>query len=285
MRRKKQQRPMGKIIGLSGALATCVIGLVVAILMLPSNTPDQFGCFEAVDAPSTHVFVDASEPRWNEEQQRALWRYFNQLFDSLAFNEQLKVYTSEGDTVASIMQPRFHVCGSATSPEHLDAINAPSGNAGYLKKQKQRLYEQVFKPELDKLLALKPDSARKQQYQSPVLETIKALSRQLQPGDRLSVVSDLIQHTESFSFCRVRNDMPPFVTFEKRSIYQRRLKPQPLDGISVDVLMLQRFGYGRDEYAHCREDELQQFYEDFFTANGADALQVIRIRAGYVEAS
>ncbi len=287
MRRRTRQKLI-KLATAAGVLATCGAGFGYAALQaLGRPTADAFGCFADLEQPQTLVLVDASEPRWNDEQARSLRRYFDQLYQDLEFNERLSIYTSEGDQVASVARPRFHVCGQASRPEQLEAVNAQGAQAGYLRKQRQRLYERVLAPELEAILAMIPDPSRAQFYQSPVMELIADLSRNrdLKAGSRLIVISDLLQNSDSARFCRAKGDMPRFSVFEDRPVYQR-LKPEPLDGVRVEMLMLQRFGYGQDDLRYCKnEDELRSFWRDYLTANGISEQDVrfIRIRHGLIE--
>lgn len=287
MRKRKQKHKLDpKIIGASCALVLCVIIAGFAMFsVMGVKTPDKLGCYKnAPNKPNTYVFMDASTPRWSKNQQASLYNYFNRLWAELGFQERLLVYTSEGDRVTTgAPVPSFHLCGPARSNDEIKEVHGQEGSAEFLQAQKQRLYKRVVKPELDALLTLTPDDKRKQLYQSPVLEMIQALSRELKPGDRLVIASDLIQHTESAKFCRVKNELPNFAAFAKRSVYQRRLKPSSMEGVSVDVLMLQRIGYETGEFQYCTEDELQAFFEDYFIANGALDPEFIRVRIGYAE--
>ncbi len=269
----------------AGLLAACTGGLgYVGFQSYGKPVADAYGCFDAVPQPRTVAFIDASEPRFNEEQARSLRTYFDQVYETLGFNERLSIVTSEGDQVSSVTAPRFHVCGQATSPAQLEAIGAAGAQTGYLKKQKERLYEKLVAPELTALLSIDPGEKRRQLYQSPVMEMIGDISRRpdLKPGGRIILVSDLIQNSDSAQFCRTQNDMPRFSVFKQRPVYAR-LKPKSLEGVEVEVLMIQRLGYGRNGLKYCAsEDELIAFWRDFFADNGA-AARFIRIRHGHVE--
>lgn len=280
MRRRRRKNNTLTLAAYSGVLVLCmgVVGYA-AFSVYGKATADRYGCFADVPQAHTLVLVDASEPRFDAEQARSLRRYFAAIYDKLGFNEELSVYTSEGDQIASVLKPRFHVCGQASSPEQLEGINAEAGSAGYLKKQRQRLYEKVFAPEVEALLSEKPDEARRQTHQSPILELIADLSRspELKAGSRLILVSDLIQNSDSAHFCVVKGDMPRFAEFAKRTVYQSRLRPRPLEGTEVEVLMLQRPAYG----PYCRdEEELRSFWRDYLVANGAEKPRFVRIRHG-----
>jgi len=283
MRRRSRKNNTLKTVGLSGALALGVSGL--GYLMFQSMgkaTPDEFGCFDGVGNTRTVVLMDVSEPKFNDEQQRSLGSYFSQLYNQLGFNEKLSVVTTAEDQVGSVPKPRFHVCGQASHPSELEAIGAEAASTGFLARQKERLFEKRFAPAMAEIIS--PDSSSKQRYQSPILEMIQGV-RRFQPlgaGDRLVIVSDLIQNSDSVQFCRTQNDMPPFSVFKNKPIYSR-LKPLPLDGIEVEVLMIQRPGYGASDLSYCySEEELSRFWKNYLIANGVENPSFVRIRHGLV---
>ncbi len=284
MRRRSRNNPL-VLTAYAGILILCVGGLGYAAMQsYGKQVADEYGCFADAQQPQSFVMFDASEPRFNDEQARSLRTYFDRLYENLSFNERLSFITSEADQVASVSAPRFYVCGQAKSPKQLEEIGAASSQAGYLKKQKQRLYDHVVAPEYDALLSENPDDERRQYYQSPIMEMIADISRlrELERGSRLIIVSDLIQNSDSVRFCRVRGDMPEFKTFKKRPAYSL-LKPKSLENIEVEILLVQRMGYGQEGYDYCSgEKELMAFWGDFFTDNGA-SVHFIRIRHGNIE--
>ena len=270
----------------AGAIAVCAAGLGwAAFESYGKAVPNAFNCYEETDQRHSFALVDSSQPRWNQEHGESLRRYFDTLFAGLGFNEKLSVYTTEPDEVGSVISPRFHVCGGANAPDNLEAVGAASASAGYLQKQKQRIYEDVYAPSIETLLELEPDQDRLQVQQSPVLEMIQSLSRlpELQPGSRLIIVSDLLQNSDSTGpFCSVKNRMPPFSIFKHQKGYAR-VRPDSLEGVEVVVLMLQRPGYGREPLQFCKdEEELIKFWRDYFTDNGVSQPSFIRIRHGFV---
>ncbi len=269
----------------AGFTVLAVGGLGIAIYLGSGKPmPDQYGCYESIEQSNHFVLFDASEPRLNEQQARSARNHFDELFANLGFNQKLSVITTEGDQISSPPKARFHVCGSARSPEELEENDAASATAGYLKKQKQRLYDEVYAPQIKALLSPTPDESRRQTSQSPILEMIQGIS-QMQgfvPGSRLTVLSDLLQNSESAQFCTKRNNMPPFRIFRKQEIYKQRLAPHSFEGVDVAILLLQRSGYGRGVYKYCKnEEELTRFWRDYFIGNGAASPKFIRIRNGY----
>ena len=282
-RRLKKQLPA--MLGLGSVLMAAMGGMgYMGFKAASQATADALGCY--VDKPQrqTFIFVDASGPRFNDEQRRSLQSYFDQLYAGLGFNERLSVYTNEADQVASVARPRFTLCGPARSAADLEAINAPSANAGYLRKERERLYTKVLAPELRVLLAEDVPESRTQHYQSPILEMIADLSRDpaMRPGSRLIVISDLLQNSDTAQFCRVKGDMPRFAVFARRQDFER-VKPESLNGVEVEVLMIQRYGYGRAGMEYCRdEEELRDFWRDYFIGAGVREPSFIRIRHGII---
>ena len=192
--------------------------------------------------------------------------------------------TTEGDQISSTPKARFHVCGTAKTPDDLDEIGAQSASAGFLRKQKQRLYENVYAPQVDAMLSPTPDESRKQVSQSPMLEMVKNIShmKDFVLGSQLILLSDLLQNSDTAQFCIKQNQMPPFRIFRKQESYQQRLVPRSLEGIDVTVLLLQRYGYGQRFLKYCKnEEELTTFWRDYFTGNGAVNPVFIRIREGH----
>ncbi len=281
-RRTRKQLP--GLIAKGAIFTACFLGMgYMSWQSMGQVVADQYGCFPDAGAPQTIVMVDASNPRWDETQQRALYAYFNQLYEQLKFNEKLLVYTTEGDQLASVPAPRFHVCGQAKSSNELISVGGASAQDGYLRKQKQRLYEKQIRPELDTLLSLSPDEARQQNLESPIFEFIRSVTRTTKPqeGDRLVVISDAIQNSETLKFCRIKNDMPAFRMIKARREYQERLKPEPLTGVSVEFLMLLREGYGQQGLDYCySEEELRGVWRDYFIDNDVENPSFIRIRHG-----
>jgi hypothetical protein len=287
MRRRRSRRSNRLVPVYAGVLGLCLAGVGAAVWQVQGKkAPDRYGCFEGVGQDQTLVLVDASEPHFDAEQARSLTRYLRQLYDRLGFNERLSFFTSEGDQMASVARARFHVCGQASSPEQLEAVNAEGGSEGYLAKQRERLYERRLAPELEALFSATPDLSRRQLRKSPIMELVADLARSpaMKPGSRLVIVSDMIQNSDSAQFCRVKNDMPPFSLFSQRSAYQR-LKPRSLEGVQVEVLMLQREDYGKEWLRYCySEEELRAFWRDYLVANGVRDPHFTRIRYAKGEA-
>ena len=285
MRRRSRQNNLPKVIALSSAIALGTAGLgYITLQSMGKPTQDHFGCYEGFEQAQTVVLFDVSEPKFNDEQARSIQRYFKQLYNNdLQFNERLSIVTTAEDQVGSIPKPSFQICGQSTNVQELEAIGAEVASQGYLAKQKERLYEKILAPALHEIVS--PDTKSRQRYQSPVLEMVAGIRRfhPLNPGDRLVIVSDLIQHSNALQFCKSQNHMPPFSTFKNKSVYSR-LRPASLEDIDINVLMIERFSYGVGDLSFCYNfGEIRQFWFDYFVANGAESPEIIQIRHGMIE--
>lgn len=284
MRRRRKNQDLPKIVILSAVLVLCTGALGYTVFTTAGQPiADRYGCFDDLEQRHTVVLFDASEPRLNTEQHRSVRHYLDELYVNLGFNERLSFITTEGDQISSMPKARFHVCGAARNTEELENAGAQGASTGYLKKQKQRLYDTVYAPQIDAMLSPTPDETRKQVSQSPMLEMIKNISmmRDFAPGSRLIVLSDLLQNSDTAQFCIKRGDMPSFGVLRTREYWQR-LTPRSLEGIEVTVLLLQRYGYGQGVFRYCKnEEELTTFWRDYFIGNGATNPVFIRIRDGH----
>lgn len=273
---KRQQKEQLRIALFSLILAVSTAGLGYAAHQLMGQpVADELGCFLEAEGPRTSVVVDVSEPRFSVIQARSLRHYFDQLYDRLRFSEHLQVFTTEGDRVAAVVDASFEICGQTTDPRQLESIGLSAVQSGYLKREKDRLHEKLLTPELDSLLTLTPDASRQQLVGSPILEMIAASLRasNLTHGDRFVLISDLINNSSVGRFCSAKNDMPRYENFKKRREY-RRIQPPAINGVEVEILMLVRPGYEQ----HCQsEDELSQFWEEYFYDHGASHVQLIRL--------
>lgn len=283
--KRKTRKQLPKLIALGITLTVCVAGMgYMMVQAMGQKVVDELGCYDGVYQKVTAVVVDLSEPRFDNVQSRSLQTYFKQTYDGLAFNERLSVFTTAGNEISSVVTPSFSVCGQAKNSQELEEVGAPAAQSGYLKRQKEKLFNKIVKPKLDKLLTLNPNESQKQLYESPILEMIKSVVRdaKLESGDRLIVISDMIQNSESARFCRKKGDMPSFSTFKKRSVYQGRLKPRSIDNVEVEVLMLLRKSYGQSGLDYCSsEDEIRDFWIGYFKENFGTIANFIRIRQGF----
>ncbi|GAB4182368.1 MAG: hypothetical protein Tsb002_03560 [Wenzhouxiangellaceae bacterium] len=281
-RRNASSRP--KLLAYAIGIALSVGGLGYAALSaFGKPLPDALGCYSAALQAQRIVFIDASEPRWNSQQAQAMHSYMDQLWRDLAFNERLSVYTTESEVNHSIIRPRFEVCGQATDPLELEAIGAQSATPGYLHKQKQRLYAQKLLPQMAAILSTAPSEERRQRRESPLFEVLQDISKTLRQGARITVFSDQIQNSEAAQFCQVANDLPTFANFTKRPEYQL-VKPRDFRNASIELLLIQRDGYGQQQLEHCSgEAELVRFWRDYYQGNGAAEVFVTRIRRGFTE--
>lgn len=271
-RRTRQLLPKMIIAGFASVACLGGIGYL-GYSTMGQKVADAYGCFSESYSQQQVAIIDASQPRWNRTQQRSLSTYYAKAFDNLRVNEKLSVYTTDDDQLASVVSADFHVCGQARTASEFEELSGSPAESGYLARQKERLFENHFGPRIEQVL-----DEGVQSHESPILEMLKSTLRdaRLEPGDKLVLQSDLIQNSrDSARFCTTQNHMPLFKIFSERSIYRERLVPPSMNGVDVEILMLQREGYAQ----YCRdEEEIKSFWRDYFIANGAGSVEFIRIR-------
>lgn len=286
----RRKNNSGRLLKLLGGVAFCAIALTGAgyIALQDANTvkADEYDCYTQTAAQnSTVVFVDSSDPGFDNVQSRDLVRAFTNLYHrDLGFNERFSVITTQESRIGTIPDPVIELCGSANSSMELENIGAAGATAAFLKRQSEMTFEKQVEPQLAEIFAVNPTSANRQSRESPILEQIQSLSRLPAFSDgvaqkQLIVVSDMLQNTTDLQFCSTQGHLPSFSKFKESPEFDR-VRPASLRGTDVTIYMLVRGILGEPPYSFCTELELTQWWKDFLTDAGAQSVEVIRIRQG-----
>lgn len=278
MMNRKMRKQLPAMIAMGVALVLGVVGTgYLGMQAMNQKTADEYGCYSGLPSAQTMYLTDVSEPRWSKAQQRSIATYIERDYSGLRPNERFAFYSTAVNTMASVVVPEFHVCGQARNSSEHKAMTGDEVQDGYLARQREKQYEEYLAPRLSYLL-----NNAQQLHESPILELIRAASRDanLRMGDKLRIVSDMIQNSELARFCRVQNDLPRFTTFAKQPRYIEHLHPSSMDGVEVEILMLERPYYGTKGMEYCTELEIKNFWRDYFKANGARSVNFIRLRMG-----
>lgn len=213
-----------KIIAYSIGIVLCTGALLYAVIQsVGKAVPDKIGCYkEATTNQHVHALIDNSNPRFSITQNRSIIRYFESLYDELEFNGKISIYTTGDHEIASISKASFSICKPATTGKELEKINAANASDGYLEKQKKRLYQQHFLPNLKAILAKDLEESKKASS-SPLLEITADLSRlpSMKSGSKLVLISDLFQSSSSVKpFCFVKGALPIYSSFSQWPVYK-----------------------------------------------------------------
>ncbi len=175
--------------------------------------------------------------------------------------ERFDLYVGEGDGV-NVLAPSVSLC----SPGRGEDANGLYQNPGLI----QRAFEERFVAPLQKEAARLLEPAARST--SPVLESLRAVAVSSfgglagsRPELRLTIVSDLVQHSALNSHFRGETD---FSDLERRPQWQS-LRAN-LSGVSVTVMYLLRPNARRPNGAAVQNRGHQLFWERAIRANGGE---------------
>lgn len=283
MIRERQKKEQKNIVAYA-VIGACVVSMVAFIVnMALGDKPNELqknGCIgEGVEG--TSVIVDYSPPLFGEAQKRALAEYFSMLYrDRLQSNERLTIYGTHGTDWSTIPKATLSICKPVRTAEEAKRFGGPEVSDQWLKNQDEKVFARQYWPAIESMLSTKPDT-KDAMKDSPIMELVQSMSRvgafTGRPFKRLVLVSDLIQNADSNSFCYRQDQRVPEYKHFAKSAHMRRVQPEPLTGVEVEVLML-----GRESLKlFCTADELEDFWRDFMMkGGGASSFKAIRLREG-----
>lgn len=225
-------------------------------------------------------FVDVSfTADTSAAQDRDLTRALEEAYATLPANGRLSVFTTANEVVGSLPVPVLSVCRPPANDAEQNSLGLGSKPAPYLAHQAQEA-RNVFSRSVAAILASAKD---RQQIakDSPVLEQMQGISRYRFDGPlkTLTVYTDGLQNSDAFQFCQSQGHMPPFAVFAQKPGY-RFLKPDSLEGVSVNFLLVEFGPLPGPGLPYCTSDEVRNFWPDYFKANGASSVQLTRLRYG-----
>ena len=235
------------------AMVAGVFGVfAVAAMSVPAATAEATNCrLDRKDPAHTIILIDQSDPfrendiAWVRELVEAEAR-------ALPRAGRLSVVQPDlGDPYAP--QTLFSACSTGSPDRANPVLSNP------------RMVEDTWRAEFRSPLIASVDAALKEtrQPQSPLLETLFALADRPDfaaggRGLRLVIVSDLMQHSEAFSFYRTGADSQAYGA----SVLAERVPD--LSGIEVVARIVPR------EVYDLPLGEVRAFWRDWFVSAGAD---------------
>lgn len=273
-----------------GGIVACVAGAAVggyAVLQDASTAKaDDIGCFVGAGSNAvTYALIDASDPAFDTIQARDLINGFsNEFRHELLFNERFFMATTQEKVIGSILNPILELCRPAKSPSDLEGVGAASATQAYVSRQSEKVFTEEFLPKLIETFSADAAGDDRQSRESPILEQIQSVSKDSNfvsgiGARRLIVVSDLIQNTTEIQFCSTQGHLPSFARFKEKPEFER-IAPSSLSDVEVEIFMLLRHGFGSGSLAYCTEDELRNFWTEYFMDAGARSVEITRLRPG-----
>lgn len=229
---------------------------------------------------NTAVFIDVSfTGDTSAAQDRDLTRALHEAYDTLPANGRLSVFTTAQATAGSLPVPVLSTCRPAANEAEQAALGLGTQPGPYLAHQAQEA-RNAFAVSVAALLAQAKDREQIAK-DSPILEQMQGISRYRFDGPlkALTLYTDGLQNSESFQFCQSQGHMPPIALFTQKPAY-RFVKPEPFEGASVHVLLVEFGSLPSKLLPFCTSEELRAFWPAYFKANGAASVQITRLRYG-----
>lgn len=259
-------------------LAALAGGSVLAMNDMAKEKPDEQHCYERDDQYTTAMMVDFSTtPYVSKSQARDLNNIAQKAYDELPPNGKIAIFTTSNDTTSTIVTPDIEICKPARNRAELENLGAPTSSPAKIKRTHDEAAGE-FRHKFQKL----QEKARDKKYlaaNSPILEQLQGISRASE-WDRVYLYTDGVNNSAQAQFCEVQGHLPPFKVFETTPVY-RDVQPASLDGAHVEFLMLQDGRKSPGGMKYCTWDELETFWIDYFTTNGASvSLTPLGVGAG-----
>lgn len=259
------------VVALGGGVAVLAFGL-------PDEYPDGY-CYARDDQHQAAIFIDASMTAESSATQVRDYRNaFAHAYDNAPANALISVFTTATDGRSSMPNPVFFMCKPASTPQEQERLGAPSKPAPYLKRQAQEAKSQYLDG-VEQVLSSALDLA-KSAGDSPLLEQTQAISRYegFQSNNRsLTWISDGVQNSEMARFCFVQGDMPSYSSFTKSRAF-KDTKPRDFSGTDVNVLLVEFGPLPNENAKYCSNAELRDWWPEHFRYNGADNVELTRLR-------
>ena len=201
----------------------CVFLTIFVLTYLLTASADQYNQETLCRLDGNHqtlkVLVDKTDP-WSRQDKESLAALIRRIKGQLTENERLAIYVLDKTGTYSPV-PVFDMC----NPGRRDQANSLYENP----RKVQKRFEEKFQAPLDNVLAnlLRPGVAP----QSPILESLIALKGSSGQQERMILVSDMMQNSDTFTFYRKDgHDQSRLVTGQICSI------PSPYESIEVHVI-------------------------------------------------
>lgn len=240
--------------------------------------PDTLGCFDREDQHSAAIGVDYSMGAGlSAGHLRDIERSFENAYAAVPENGRIDVFTSAYDVSGSVAKPTFSMCKPAATPRELEALGAPAKNAAYqarVASEAQARFETMAQEVVREL-----SSAENAAKDSPILSMVQSISRYREfMGDNRSftLITDGINNSVFRRFCTVAHNLLPFRTLKTQPRY-RDIAPESFAGTDVTILLVE---YSGSVGPYCTQNEIRQFWRDYFEGNSADKVTLNISRQG-----
>ncbi len=281
-KRRTQKSSSGKTAQLAAAIALPVMLFGAAsygvIALLQGEERDGNFCYSRPDQHQAVIFVDNSLEGESGSQLRDYRTGLMRVWDNAPANARIRVASTNRAEGSSFAEPLFTICKPAATPEEQEGIGAPEQSAPMLARVHSEARE-AYAEMVETVIADATDPA-KQAIDSPIFEQLQAISRYdgFEGNNRsLTVLTDGISNSEAGRFCVELGALIPFERFKDQRRY-RDVEPRSFDGLDVTFLMVEFGQFPATSAPYCSNEELRDFWPEYFKANGATSVDLRRLR-------
>lgn len=248
------------------------------ITLMDGEERDANFCYTRDDQYQAVIFVDNSLEGESGSQLRDYRTGLMQVWDNAPANTLIRIASTNRTQGGSFAQPQFTICKPAATPAEQEAIGAPEQSAPMV----ARVHDEArghFEEIVETVIADATDPA-KTAKDSPILEQLQAISRYsgFEGANRsLTVITDGINNSEAGRFCLERGALVPFERYQTTRRYQD-IEPSSFDGLDVTFLLVEFGRFPALGAPHCTNEELRDFWPEYFSANGAASVDLRRLR-------
>lgn len=257
-----------------------VLGMVSygVIALLDGEKADANHCYTRDDQHQAVVLIDNSIEGESGAHIRDYRTGLMRVYDNAPANAVIKIATTARTQGGSFAPPVFIICKPAATQTEQADIGAPEKSTPVLRRiagEARGKYEAA----VDQVIADASDPS-KTALDSPIFEQLQAISQyddSTGPNRSLTIITDGIANSETARFCSQKGALVQFEKFRKRRSY-KYVEPRSFEGMDVTFLLVEHGKLPALGAPHCSNEELRDFWPEYFKGNGANSVDLRRLR-------
>jgi hypothetical protein len=263
-------------------LAMAVLGGWALLNYSGTERIDEAYCYDRGAAQhEVAVFLDASFTTQSSEQQ---WRDYEtallRAYEQAPANARVSIFTTTRNVASSLLEPAGTMCRPAATVHEAERLGIPSKSPQYLARQAAEA-ETAYRAMAERILGDARDESLTA-LDSPILASLQAISRSEyfdSESRTLWVITDGLENSETARFGQIAGHAPAYPVFASQARFEP-VRPRSWAGAHVNFLLVQTATLPQPGLQHISSAELYTWWPLFFRENGADSVEVTRLRYG-----
>ena len=216
MRRKEKEQITGIIYILIAVIAFATIGVLIFINYEPVRGTDKQGCFKDTGPEKYFVIIVDNTEILSPVQESNIKKKIYKIIEAANPNDKVIIYSLDNSSFKNNFKPLVGKCSLRDGKNY----NKWMENKNILNKRKIELFDKPIKKGIDDMMDKNTSSKA-----SPLLELIQKIESEIEDEKptEIHLFSDLMQHSNSFSFYKPNYNVENF------------LKSPKFDKISTDL--------------------------------------------------